>query len=202
MCLSMVGRIFRAICLYGSLMALSYSNLTFAEEPTIFDMRKPVTLSDSDPVYRDFYINGGIESGLQPGMLVNVQRKVTLYDNYQNRSPGELIVAVGKVKIIHAQKGISVARHYSDFDRKDRPTLEDEYIMIGDRLDVKSAEMDKSKSGRSTASQEPAQAPAPKKNEGPEVSLEIKPPDLPQPSQASSSPDQPTAEPVSLPTTQ
>jgi len=200
MCLSMVGRIFRAICLFGSLLALSYSNLTFADEPTIFDMRKPVTLSDSDPVYRDFYINGGVESGLQPGMLVNVQRKITLYDNYQNRSPGELIVAVGKVKIIHAQKGISVARHYSDFDRKDRPTLEDEYIMIGDRLDVKSAEMDKAKSGRSTASQEPAPAVAPKRAEGPEVSLEIKPPDL-QPTQASA-PAEPTPAPVTLPTTQ
>ena len=154
----------------------------FAEDPTIFDMRKPVLLSDSDPVYRDFYINGGTESGLQPGMIVMVKRNVTLYDHYQNRSPGDLNVSVGRIKIIQAQKGISVARHYEDLDRSEIPILEEDYIMIGDRIDVRSAEMEKKKSSRSSASTDGGTSKI--RTESVELSLEIKAPDLSVPAPA------------------
>lgn len=110
---------------------------------TIFDVRKNLPMSDTDPVYRDFYIDGGSESGLSVGMVLTVQRRMPLYDSYQNRSVGDLMLKVSKIKIIHVQRGLSVARLQSEFTREGSPLLEDPYIMVGDRIDLSSASSDK-----------------------------------------------------------
>jgi hypothetical protein len=113
-------------------------------ELTIFDVRKNLPMSDTDKVFRDFYINGGSEAGVSRGMIITVQRRMPLYDNYQNRSAGDLDLKVAKIKIIHAQKGLAVARLHSEFDRGTAPLLEDNFIMVGDRLDLATAVSDKS----------------------------------------------------------
>ncbi|HMN67616.1 MAG TPA: hypothetical protein PKC28_03670 [Bdellovibrionales bacterium] len=110
---------------------------------TIFDVRKNLPMSDQEKVYRDFYINGGTESGIQPGMLITVQRRLPLYNSYQNRSAGDLELKVARVKIIHSQKGLSVARLHTEFTREGAPLLEDNFIMVGDRLDIGSATSEK-----------------------------------------------------------
>lgn len=110
---------------------------------TIFDVRKNLAMSDTDKVYRDFYINGGSESGLTSGMVITVQRRQPLYDSYQNRSAGDLSLKVAKIKIIHVQKGLAVARLHSEFTRENAPILEDNFIMVGDQLDLGSATSDK-----------------------------------------------------------
>jgi hypothetical protein len=110
---------------------------------TIFDVRKNLAMSNTDPVYRDYIINGGSESGLSVGMLVNVQRRLPLYDSYQNRSAGDLHLKVARIKIIHVQKGLAVARLQSEFTREATPILEDNFIMVGDQIDLSSAGPDK-----------------------------------------------------------
>src|SRR5689334_6598209 len=90
-----------------------------ADEIAIFDVRKNSTLSDSEPAFRDFYISRGSESGLRPGMIVTVKRRMPLYDSFHNRSAGDLTVSVGRVKIIHVEKELAVAREHSQFNRED-----------------------------------------------------------------------------------
>ncbi len=131
----------------------------FANDITIFDARKSLSLSDSEPSYRDFYINGGTEAGLKAGMVFSVIRKLPLYDTYENRSPGDLVIRVGKIKIIHAQKNISVARLQSMLSRESLPLLEDNFIMVGDKLDLSSVEGDK-KSAAAESSPVPEPTPA------------------------------------------
>ena len=128
------------------ILALVFTSATAKAELTIFDVRKNLALSDTDKVYRDFYINGGTEAGLTPGMIITVQRRLPLYDNYLNRSAGDLDLKVAKIKIIHVQKGLSVARLHSEYDRSTSPLLEDNFIMVGDRLDLATAVSDKSAS--------------------------------------------------------
>jgi hypothetical protein len=116
---------------------------TAKAELTIFDVRKNLAMSDADKVYRDFYINGGSESGLSQGMIITVQRRQPLYDSYQNRSAGDLQLKVAKIKIIHVQKGLAVARLHTEFTRDNAPILEDNFIMTGDQLDLSSATTEK-----------------------------------------------------------
>lgn len=132
-------------------------------ELTVFDVRKNIAMSNTDPVYRDFYINGGSESGLSTGMIITVTRRLPLYDNYQNRSAGDLNVKVAKIKIIHVQRGLAVGRLHAEFTREGSPLLEDPFIMVGDRLDVGSASSDSGKGGggKEASSEAPAPAAAP-----------------------------------------
>ncbi len=109
-----------------------------AQNLTIFDSRKPISMVNGEVTPQDYLINGGTEKGLRPGMVITVTRAVPLYDSYQNRNAGNLNVQVARVKIIHAQDGLSVARHHSDFKREDMPILEDPFILVGDRLDLES----------------------------------------------------------------
>jgi hypothetical protein len=127
---------------------------------TVFDVRKNLPMSDSDPVFRDFIINGGTEAGLSVGMVVSITRRIPLYDSYQNRSAGDLQVKVARVKIIHAQHGLAVARLHAEFSRESTPLLEDNYIMVGDHVDLASAGSDK-KAESSSESAPPSAAQAP-----------------------------------------
>lgn len=129
--------------LLNSLAAILLVSQAARAELTIFDVRKNLPMSDTDKVFRDFYVNGGTEAGVMRGMIITVQRRMPLYDNYQNRSAGDLDLKVAKIKIIHVQKGLSVARLHSEFDRATSPLLEDNYIMVGDRLDLATAVPDK-----------------------------------------------------------
>jgi hypothetical protein len=131
-----------------------------AADLNIFDVRKNLPMSDSDPVYRDFYLDGGSESGVSVGMVFTVYRRMPLYDTYQNRAAGDLQLKVAKLKIIHVQRGLSVGRLQSEFTRESAPLLEDPFIMIGDRIDLTSGSSDKkaeasSESAPNTAQEQP-----------------------------------------------
>jgi hypothetical protein len=114
-----------------------------AQSISVFDVKKNIPLTNTEPVFRDLYINAGSSSGLKKDMVVTVTRRNALYDGVLNRSAGEIILPVGKIKIIYAQKDLSVARFYSWLEGIDRPNLEFNEIMIGDNLDMASASMDK-----------------------------------------------------------
>lgn len=138
-----------------SLFLLGLFAFQAAADLTIFDTRRTLRMADSDPVYHDYYINGGNEAGLQTGMVITVRRKLPLYDNYANHSAGDLQLKVARVKIIHVQKGLAVARLQSEFTRENAPLLEDPFIMVGDNLDISTATHDGKKE---SANSEPAPA--------------------------------------------
>ena len=120
-----------------------WSVSAFAQSDTaIFEVRQNLSMGDGEKVYKDYYINSGVEKGLRSGMVVTVRRRINLYDPFQNGSPGDLLVDVGRLKIIHVQQGLSVARLYDLFDRADRPNLDYNFMMIGDRIDLKSMTLD------------------------------------------------------------
>jgi hypothetical protein len=111
-------------------------------------------MSESEPVYRDYILNTGSEAGLSVGMLLTVQRRIPLYDSYQNRSAGDLQLKVARIKIIHVQHGLAVARLHAEFTREGTPLLEDNFIMVGDKVDLSSAGSDKK-------ADQPAESPTP-----------------------------------------
>lgn len=111
----------------------------YAKDVTIFDIRRPLSMENGKEMPKDYYINGGSETGLKAGMLVTVTRRITLYDPFQSKSPGDLLVPVGRVRIIHVQEGLSVARLEDMLERMALPNLDIDAILIGDRLDLTTA---------------------------------------------------------------
>ena len=122
---------------------------TVAGEVTVFDVRKNFPMKNGQKTYQDYYLNGGTEVGIKKGMVITVTRRRALYDAYQNRSPGNLRVPVGKLKVIQVQNGMSVARLHSNFSRANLPVLEYDFILVGDKMDIASAYFEKKRSKKS-----------------------------------------------------
>lgn len=121
------------------LLFMGLATHAVSADVTVFDVRRTLRLSDHDTVYHDYYLNGGSEAGLSPGMAITVTRRMPLYDSYQNHSAGDLQLKVARLKIIHVQKGLAVGRLMSEFSRENAPLLEDPFIMVGDALDMSTA---------------------------------------------------------------
>ena len=123
------------------LLFLIFSVNAFAKNAVVFEIRRPISLDPKQSAPKDFYINAGNEIGLKKNMLVVVNRRTTLYDAYQNNSPGDLYVPVGQLRVIHVQKGLAVARLEQMVNRKNLPQLDYDAIMVGDSLDMETAKM-------------------------------------------------------------
>ena len=140
---------------------LTFSTATLAI--SIFEVRKRLPLRNGEEAQRDFYLNGGSELGLKEGMILQVTRRATFQDNYDNKTSIDFVIPVGELKIIFTQKGVSVGRLHQIFDRRNLPVLEDNFLMVGDGVDVSSARMDKTskldrKSGQMGSGQMKSQA--------------------------------------------
>jgi len=123
------------------LLIIFLSSISFAKDVTVFDVRRPLAMDDSQHTPKDFYINAGSNDGMKVGMIVAVQRRQALYDVYQNKSPGDLVVMVGQLRIIHVQAEISVARLESITKNDESPAVDFDAVMVGDKVDLSSARM-------------------------------------------------------------
>lgn len=101
----------------------------------IIEAKRNIPLSDTDPVYKDFYISGGKSSGLKKNSLVKVMRKLTIKDS-SLKPIGDVITPVAYIKIIHVDDKISIGREEKFIPRNDEAMLEQIGIMIGDTIEV------------------------------------------------------------------
>jgi hypothetical protein len=113
----------------------------WAKEATVFDVRRPLAMENNEILPKDYFINVGEADGLKAGMTVTVFRRQSMHDPFLNKSPGDLVVVVGYLKIIHSQSDMSVARLEKVESRDNLPTLEFEAVMSGDKVDLSSAKM-------------------------------------------------------------
>lgn len=125
------------------LITMLASNLAHARTVYVFDVKRNIPLSDYEPIYKDYYINAGIKEGLKKDLVINIIRNVSM-KNLSGRGGEELVVPVGQLRIIHAQAGLSVARLATLHSRSELPTLEQVGILVGDRIDMKGAFVEKS----------------------------------------------------------
>lgn len=121
-----------------------------AQEITVVDVKRNITLADDDVVYKDYYLNAGGDSVLRKNMVVNVKRKIHVKD-VSTKSVGDFDTIVGQIKVIHIGNKVSVAREHKLTPRDEEPMLEQIGIMSGDRLDLKDSFIDNSKPAKHKA---------------------------------------------------
>jgi hypothetical protein len=126
---------------------------TNAQEILVVDVKRNITLSDNDPVYKDFYIGAGEGSSLKKNLVVNVKRKITIKES-ATKNIGDFETVVGQLKIIHIGNKVSVAREFKLTPRDEEPMLEQIGIMSGDKIDLAGSFVDYSKPKRQTAESE------------------------------------------------
>ena len=113
------------------------SSFAFAEEVRVVDVRRNITLSDTDKIYKDFYISGGSEVGMKNGSLLVATRKVSIRDASGATNIGEITIPVGELKVIAVYDKVTVARQVKLLERDELPMLEQRGIMTGDLIEVK-----------------------------------------------------------------
>jgi hypothetical protein len=137
---------------FALLLLMSFfSAFAHADEFSVIDVRRNITLADSDPVYKDFYINAGEGSGLKKNLVVTAVRKITIRDASGAQAYGEILVPVGQLKVIAVFNKLAVAREFTLLSRDELPMLEQTGIMSGDRIDLQGAFIDTSKPKHKTA---------------------------------------------------
>lgn len=116
----------------------------FAADITIVDVRRNITLSDDDPIYKDFYLNAGESSGLKKNLVVNVKRRVCIKDS-NSKSVGDFETTVGQLRIVQVDGKVAVAREYKLFSRDEEAMIEQIGLMTGDRVDLGGSFIDNTK---------------------------------------------------------
>lgn len=140
---SLLGRILLVVGL--GILIILFSWEAFSEELSIIEVRRNIPLADTDPVYKDYYINSGTDAGLKKNMVIVANRKMPIKDATGANSFGEISVPVGQLKIIFVQNRIAIAREFNLISRDEEPMLEQIGIMIGDKVDLAGSYIDKSK---------------------------------------------------------
>lgn len=123
-----------------------WGHLGKAEQMSIIQIRRNIPLSDTEPVYKDFYINTAGSSQLKRNQVVTAVRKVAVYDFAGTQPYGDLMIPVGQLKIIDVQGRLAVAREIKLISRQDEPMLEQIGIMAGDQIDLAGSFVDNKKS--------------------------------------------------------
>ena len=108
-----------------------------AEEARVVDVRRNITLSDTDKIYKDFYINAGTGNGMKTGAVLVASRKVNIRDASGATNIGEMTVPVGELKVIAVYDKVTVARQVKLLERDELPMIEQRGIMTGDLIEVK-----------------------------------------------------------------
>jgi len=117
----------------------------FAADMSVVEVRRNIPLSDEAPVYKDFYLNAGSESGLKKNMVLTIMRKTIIRDASGTQSYGEMDVPVGQLKVIAVQNKIAIAREYKLISRDEEPMLEQIGMMIGDAISMDGSFIDNKK---------------------------------------------------------
>lgn len=118
------------------LLTSACGHMVLAADLAVVDVRKNIALADTDPVYKDYYINGGADAGLKKNQILTMVRKVAVRDSSGSQSIGDMKIPVGHLKIIAVYAKVAVARELRLFSRDEHPMLEQVGIMIGDLLDL------------------------------------------------------------------
>ncbi|WP_374027569.1 hypothetical protein ACES2J_15225 [Bdellovibrio bacteriovorus] len=122
-----------------------FTTPSHAADMSVVDVRRNITLSETDTVYKDFYINAGPGSGLKKNLVVTAVRKINIRDASGANAVGEILVPVGQLKIIAIYDRVAVAREFTLLSRDELPMLEQIGIMTGDRIDLGGSFIDNSK---------------------------------------------------------
>jgi hypothetical protein len=110
----------------------------------IIDIKRNIPLSESEPVYKDFYIKLNGRSDLKKDLIVKAVRTIGIKDT-SLKPVGDFKTPVGLVKIIQVSETIAVAREYKLTPRDEEAMIEQIGIMTGDEIDLAGSYMDEKK---------------------------------------------------------
>ncbi len=120
------------------------ASVTHAQDMSVVEVKRNITLSDDDVVYKDYYINAGEGSALRKNLVIKVKRKIYVKES-ATKTVGDFDTQVGLLKVIQVGNKVSVAREFKLTSRDEEAMLEQTAIMSGDKIDMNGSYIDYTK---------------------------------------------------------
>jgi hypothetical protein len=136
-----IGRFLILLGLINLIVVFAFE--AFSKEVQVIDIRKNLKLNNDDKEFTDYYLNAGNDMGIKPGTLFTLYRRISVIDRLGTNQGRPLSIPVGKIKIIYVAKDLSVARTEKLEKNETSPLLDYRGVMLGDLINVGSAEMSK-----------------------------------------------------------
>jgi hypothetical protein len=114
-------------------LLFSFSTLAQAEDFNVYQVFRAIDLGESDVAPpKDIFINMGAAQGLKKGTTLDVYRKISSFDNLTQKHMGDSMIPVGRIKVIHVDDHIAIARADQFVSVEQEPALLPQAVMIGD----------------------------------------------------------------------
>jgi hypothetical protein len=100
----------------------------------VIGVRRDLGLSDelAARAALDVVLNAGREAGLSEGQVLTVFRRLPIVDPYQDNASRELEVKYGKLKVVHVQDNLAIARVESIEPIQSGLSVGTRAVMVGD----------------------------------------------------------------------
>lgn len=120
----------------GLIVAASPQIISNGADFFITSVIREVPMKQNDTQYKDFYINAGVNNGLRKGVFIDAIRKMGVYDNMNAKLIGDTPVKVARLKVIHSDKTVSIARLVKYYDKEETPLSGYDSVVVGDLIEV------------------------------------------------------------------
>lgn len=111
---------------------------SFAKDYIIFSIVQDVPMGYPDEkVKKNFYVNIGIDQGVQVGNTLDVFRNLSRIDPYNTNKRHTYKVKIGELEIIHSNKNAAIANIKTYLQGEKVPLFENKSFMIGDNVSIK-----------------------------------------------------------------
>lgn len=108
---------------------------TFAAHQ-VFGIRTDFPMTDGQETFRDVYVNMGTDQGIKIGSILEASRVVTTVDEINQRTGRNISFPIAKLKVIHAEGDVAVARVLEMTKPELTPNGTFTNVMVGDQVDV------------------------------------------------------------------
>ncbi len=120
------------------ILALSLSVTASAEtgQYTVYGVRNDFPMTETQSLFKDFYINMGTSQGIKIGSKLDAYRTMPTVDEMNNKSSNNISFKIAKMKVIHADVNNAVVRIIEMLPPSEVPIGSYPTVMIGDSVDV------------------------------------------------------------------
>lgn len=115
---------------------LLFSTVAFGAEFKVFGIRTDFPMADGQPLFRDVYVNMGTNQGIKTGSALDAYRVVTTVDELNQRMGKNYSFKIAKLKVIHAEPDMAVARVVQMLPPEATPLGAFTNVVVGDEVEV------------------------------------------------------------------
>lgn len=107
-----------------------------AEGHQVFGVKSDFPMTDGQPLFRDVYVNLGTNQGIKTGSILEAFRTMTTVDEINQRVGKNISFKIARLKVIHAEGDVAVARVEKMMPPEATPTGTYTNVVVGDQVEI------------------------------------------------------------------